>query len=1035
MDGVNGAGPEGAHRELIARIRTALDGRRQSEVARDAGIGPSTLSNILNAKTVPTLTTLDVLARTLGIGGPALVELRRLRERADVRTRRIGGYLTAARDAAREHPYAGVLPGIAPPLAAVYLSQRVHPWERPSEAGALPADDLLTGGSSCVVLAGPGGGKSSLLRTWLRRGTEEWLDGRGGERVPVLVPAAALVHAPLADAVAASVNLELEGLVEKLPTGFFATEPQPGAGWLVLVDGLDEVTDGAARHKVLRRLAEISRGEGSGLYRFIVATRPLSGGELDLLGVDLPRYQLQPFGREDLPLVAGSWFRCLEVPDPEGTTRRFLRALEQTRLAALAHVPLMTAMLCQLHAAAPEQPLPAGRGQVYRDFVELLHRQQYRVGAPHPLPRLSAGLPGALAAAERTLGHLPGLIAHLAAARLAGDTAPAIDFLCALPEARRPPQVPEADWRAFLDTAARRSGLLTAGGGDLVFLHQTLLEHLAAQHLLRDPKEGARAIRRVFHQRGTCGPRVPLSAYSTGTPPGVRPRVWFFRYWQPPEDLSYAGFLLDAAHEAGLTLRRSPLRRLAARGGLPGWRFVASLAAMGTRLPDDVVAAAAASLHAQAADPAPGNSHRRVAAEALARLGDPRGADLLHALAGASDHGKRNFERLRAAQALVEHGDPRGPAALLALSRDAGASGPIRTEAAAVSARIGDPRAADVLHAIALDTTVGGPNRLQAATLSGGLHDPRAAEVLHVLALDTRAGDHERVQAAALSARLGDHRAPDLLHGLSFDMTLPVLFRVRASGVLASAGDPRGVQRLHGLGHTPDVGPPARLAAGEALAALDKSRAAEVFHVLASEQDERSDDSRHAQRHRVHAAEKPVELADPRGPGLLLALSRDPDVGAFPRVRAAGSLAALGEPAAAGQLLALAGAAELPAEARLEAGVALAGLGDRRASPVLRLLALRPEVSDRLRVAAAQALVDLGDPAAAELLHAVIPLFRPNVFGAYLLDVPRLLAELGDPQAAELLATLPAETRYGTYDTAQVQRVLTLLREHRPDPA
>ncbi|WP_189746113.1 NACHT domain-containing protein [Streptomyces nojiriensis] len=989
VEAVGGTGPAGAHRELIARIRSALAGRRQSEVARDAGIQPSTLSNVLNAKAVPTLTTLDLLARALDVTGPDLVELHRLRARADARTRRIGDYLTAARDAAREHPYAGVLPGIAPPLAAVYLNQRVHPWERASGAGSLPADDLLAGGRTCVVLAGPGGGKSSLLRTWLHRGTEPWLEGRGGVQVPVLVPAAALVDAPLADAVAAAVNRDLDGLVERLPPAFFATEPQRGAGWLVLVDGLDEVTDGAARRKVLRRLADTSRGTHTGLYRFIVATRPLPGPELDLLGADVPRYELQPFGRDDLPLVAASWFRCLEVPDPEDTTRRFLRALDRTRLAALAHVPLMTAMLCQLHAAAPEQPLPAGRGQVYRDFIELLHRHQRRAGSPHTLP---------LAAAEDALDRLPGLIAHLAAERLAGSTTPALDFLCSGLEALRPPRVPEHDWRAFLETAARRSGLLVPRGGDLVFLHQTLLEHLAARHLVRDPKEGARAIRRAFHRRRRHAPGIPLSPYATGTPPGIRPRVWFlFRYWQPPSDLSSTGFLLDAAHEAGLTLRRSPLRRLARRGGLPGWEFIASLAAMGTWLPDDVVATVAESLHAYGLRKAHTRS-REEAAEALTRLGDPRGPDQLHALTARSD--SSDSARLRAGAALVEHGDPRGPAALLAFSRDADASGHVRIAAAALTSRTGDPRGADVLRALALDPEI---------------------------------ADHERVEAAAQSAGVGDPRAADLLHTLSADTTVGVLFRVKAADLLASSGDPRGAERLRVLGHSRNVAVSARSAAGEALVRLAEPEAAEVFHRLATERGELPNDVlHHAQSSRIEAARRLVTLGDPRGPGLLLAFSRAPEVGCFPRVRAAISLAAVDKPAAAEQLHALTRSVDLPDEARLDAAVHLAGLGDRRASPVLHRLALRPGTADHSRMQAARALVALGDPGAAGLLRALPPLFRPSVHSDLLLDVPRLLAELGDSHAAELLTKLAPDQRPGAYDRAEARRILTLLQEPRP---
>ncbi|MCX5009981.1 helix-turn-helix domain-containing protein [Streptomyces sp. NBC_00555] len=1017
MEGLSTEVPGGAHRELIARIRTALAGRKQSEVARDAGIQPSTLSNILNAKAVPTLTTLDVLARALGITGPALVELRRLRERADVRTRRIDGYLAAARDAAREHPYAGVLPGTTPPLAAVYLRQRVRRAAEAAGAATVPADEVPAGGRVCVILAGPGGGKSSLLRTWLARGTGRWLKGRGEESVPVLVPAADLVDAPLADALAASVNRELEGLVEKLPAAFFGSEPQPGAGWLVLVDGLDEVTDAAARHKVLRRLADASGGEHAGLYRFIVATRPLPGRELDLLGTDVPHYALQPFGRDDLPLIAGNWFRCLEVADPEGTTRRFLRALEQTRLAALAQVPLMTAMLCQLHAAAPDQPLPAGRGQLYREFVDLLHRQQHRAGS-HGLPVLTAGLgrygPGALAAAEEALDHLPELIARLAAERQAGNTRPALDVLCEQPRARRPARVPEGDWRAFLDTAARRGGLLIPRGGDLVFLHQTLLEHLAARHVLRDPKEGARAIRRAFHQPRRCRPAFPMSVYATGTPPGVRPRAWGLRYWAPPADSSSTGFLLDAAHDAGLGLRRSPLRRLASRGGLPGWEFVAAQAHMGTRLPDDVVAKAVGHLHAYTG-PEFSAPIRTQAAEALTRLGDPRGPDLLYGF--AVDASCPEFDRFRVAGALVEHGDPRGPAWLFVVSGDPAVSSKVRRDAAAALAAIGDPRAAGQFLAIALARSSSGRDRVPAAESAAELGDPRALDALYALCLAPDMPAAYRVAAAEALATRGDPRGPASLLSVSLEVNVQQAVRVRAAGALVSAGDPRGADRLHALGLSSGGPGQARLEAGVALAGIGDPRAAEVFHSLAANRGE-------GQHDRIRAAKQLAALGDPRSHGLLLALSRDPGISGSPRVEAATALAALDEPAAAEQLHALTWARALSTRDQLAAAVALAGLGDRRAAHALHLLALCPEVPDPSRVNAARALVGLGDPHAAGLLRALPALLDPNTFGDYLLDVPRLLAGLGDARAAELLAALPAPLWPGEQTSNLVRGIL-----------
>lgn len=265
--------------------------------------------------------------------------------------------IAAAQLIARDHPYPGVIPGTMPPLASVYLHQKATPLtdvasddvdEEEIEdmavdartgplvgagSGPLAAEEALFGGQTCLVFAGPGGGKSSLLRTRLAAGVERWLSGNVDARVPVLVSASALTDLPLAQALATAVNTDLAayGLIEELPPGFFADRPQSRAGWLILVDGLDEVADSRARQRVLNKLAAVSTREHSALYRFIVATRPLPDGELDLLdkGVPqhhvVPRYELKPFDPEDLKGVAISWFRALGLPDPGQTADQFTR--------------------------------------------------------------------------------------------------------------------------------------------------------------------------------------------------------------------------------------------------------------------------------------------------------------------------------------------------------------------------------------------------------------------------------------------------------------------------------------------------------------------------------------------------------------------------------------------------------------------------------------------------------------------------------------------------------------------------------------
>ncbi|MEU4089254.1 NACHT domain-containing protein [Streptomyces aureus] len=747
------AGPGGTHTELVDRIRKLMTARKMSQasLATAAGLYKAAVSKILNEKSVPHVDTLDRLADALDVTGTALSELHQLRDRAEPRRRSLDSYLHAARNAARDHPYPGVLSGTTPPLAAVYLRQQASrrtesepetaDCEGIPHSGAgevLPAEQLLADGQMCLILAGPGGGKSSLLRTHLTRSIEQWLAGHGGNALPVLIPAAELDRFPLIQALAAAANAELRsyGLVDELPAAFFATPPRPGVRWLVLVDGLDEITDPAARQRVLRTVATVAGGEHATLYRFAIATRPLPDAELSHLGSGVPRYDLLPFVPEDLRTVASGWFRESGLSDPEKAATRFTQTLNRTGMTGLARIPLMLSMLCQLHAAAPDRPLPKTRGRIYGDFITELHKRQHAPGPGGIRDQTCASLDrygrNAEAQAGRTLDHLHQLIAHLAAERHSGNTLPAITIVESLPEAKHPTRIPPDEWRTFPGTCLSRSGLLTTRAGEHVFLHQTLLEYLAARHATRDPQNCAHALHQTFH----------LPAQPAGSrPPGAGHQPWYRRrYWKAPADLSYCGFLLDAAHHgdpsAGLPgdpAAATPyLARLASsKAGLEGCVFIAAQVRLGTPVPQDVIHSAADVCHGLARDTTLDRLYRLKAAGALAELKDVRAADLWHDL--ARDTTLDTYYRMEAVRALAE---------------------------------LSGERAADLWHDLARDTTLDRLYRLKAAGALAELRDLRAADLWQELARDTTFNGRRRLEAARALTKLGREHAADLWHDL-----------------------------------------------------------------------------------------------------------------------------------------------------------------------------------------------------------------------------------------------------------------------------
>ncbi|MFD9222519.1 NACHT domain-containing protein [Streptomyces sp. NPDC060064] len=804
-----------ARDELKRRLRDALERKGWSQAALvkqlellGTPLSKGAVSQALNlAKAAPSLDTLNKIAAALDVQAEDGLALRRLRQRAAHGPDRWEVYLRAARRAALEHPYPGVLPGITPPLASVHLCQRALAHDREPEQylselarhdreAWVPGEEILTRESSCWVLAGPGGGKSSLLRMGLAASVDRWLGEGADNTAPVLVPAAELnVRRPFPEVIAESVTAELSayGLLEVLPADFFGTPPRPGVRWQIMIDGLDEITDSAGRRRVMEGLHNLALGADTSLYQFVVATRPLPTDELVQLGEGMPQYDLQPFAAEQLPAFAEQWFGKLGLPDPHGAAIAFNNTLEDAGLVELARTPLMATMLCQLRATAPEGPLPIGRGEVYERFITLLHDRQHADSGGGITAQTTATLgrygPAALAKAHHTIDRVETLVAHLAAERYKGNEDAALTIISSHAHAARPDRIPQKAWEAFLDEMLRRSGLLTVHADEITFLHQTLVEHLAARHATSDPEASAHVFHELFEQ--------PWTRHSA---------PWSRKTWKRPEqEDSYTGFLLDAWQSQGTDIGR-PLRRLAVRGGLTACEFIADQKALGTAIPRKVVAAAAATLEAMIRRSNPGDDRRVDAARTLSALGDPRGRDHLADLATGL-----------------------------------GVIGPLRVDAARRLAVLGDPRGLDILAVLA-----------SGSDLSTGKLDRQRKKVAHMMA--TYFFDHpqrhnmaatyygpqvcglQRVEAAATLGMLGDSRAAGLLSALvtGADIDLLAEHRVIAADFLVNP-DSLCVDALVDIATESRHWSKARVDAAKLLLNFDEPRALVILESLATD--------------------------------------------------------------------------------------------------------------------------------------------------------------------------------------------------------
>ncbi|MFH8692845.1 NACHT domain-containing protein [Streptomyces anulatus] len=834
VSGTEAVGRSGANKQLAKRLKRhqVVSGMNQAELAKRSGLSQAAVSNALTDKKGPPL--VDSCKRILAaleLPEAETRELLILRSRAASGPDPLDAYLEAVERAAREHPHP-LTAGRSTGLAEVYQGQQVRLHQahndigagrsqRASETELLPATEIAIDGGKCVVIAGPGGGKSSLLRSFLTVAVRRWKAGDTVAAIPVLIQAADLDGVTLPAALAKAT----EALLWKSAPGhgvyaeeFFRDQPHADLPWLVLVDGLDEILDFDARKNVLRSIAAFTEAGLHSTYRFLIATRPVANQELDILG-DVPHYDLLPFAEDDLSQVAQLWFGALGLTNPEQQTTHFISALDRANLAGLARTPLMAAMLCQLHADDPDSRLPHSRGDLYEAFLDLLRKRQHTADAAgiheQTLRTLDHWGPAALSWGQSISDRMPTWIDHLAAEHYAGNAVSAIDFIASQPEAQRPERMPHDVWKNFLTSCLRRSGLLVERAGTFDFLHQTILEYCAASYVIRNGQAPAL----IRHALLGFGSKHPLWYGLSGFRYLMQQRTHRSR---SRSGASYLGFLLDAVPDSWHTTRT--LKRMIKVEGILGLDRLSQLAQLGTRLPSKVSEISMARLQSAAEDEVLNSFSRVWSARLLCNFDRVCGTNLLDALAcdpavGLDPDNIESFlresdsdrdlyfaeeqdERVVAAEHLADLGDARGAVHFRRLIMDNTLHSTFRLAVARMLKELGDPCIKEIIDDLVWDYTLEKPTRVLAALLLESEDAPHCITLLRSLALDMKS---DYMLAAWYLAKkhleegLGETRITDILDGLAGDPRLPACDRLEVAQWLTELSDERGVLRIESL--------------------------------------------------------------------------------------------------------------------------------------------------------------------------------------------------------------------------------------------
>ena len=388
-----------------------------------------------------------------------------------------------------------------PPLEEVYVS--LHMGDvRTDDVEAIGASlsivQAMQGHEKLVILGEPGAGKSTLM-DWLTLvfcGEIEQAELRAiGDLLPIYLPlrACAVDARPLHELMA---DPKLLPFSVAAPANFFETQLNKG-GCLVLLDGLDEVVDSAARDTVAEKINHLVRAFPKNRY---VVTCRTAGWKEGLFTFDFARLLIRDFSDLDAQRFVSGWYRAVRTQEvqgrvglsDEGRKRALAKAQRQASteaqalidalaanlsLSELARNPLILSLIALVHYR--RRDLPQGRGKLYQECLEILLDVWDREDKEIDARDLS------LNAKETVLRNIA---YDFHTEGLTEADAPTLEAIIK-------PLLPDLDCNldaeAVLKQIEERSGILVARTLEsYVFAHRTLQEYLTAKVLASSSAQG-----------------------------------------------------------------------------------------------------------------------------------------------------------------------------------------------------------------------------------------------------------------------------------------------------------------------------------------------------------------------------------------------------------------------------------------------------------------------------------------------------------------------------------------------------------------
>ena len=219
-----------------------------------------------------------------------------------------------------------------------------------------------------VALGGPGSGKSTVTRylTWAAAQKDAALPGALRQKLPFRISSP-----EFARELAATPIDFFEFVLQR--AGSFAPAVRRAheeRRLLLIVDGLDEVTDLALAEEVNRQLNRFLRNGAYADVAVLITSR-IVGYHPEGALAELPTVTLAPLSLSEIERFLSNWFAQLDGIDATAMTKRLLARLDRdARMLELASTPLLLTVLALLQARS--ERLPNERAQLYAAATETL---------------------------------------------------------------------------------------------------------------------------------------------------------------------------------------------------------------------------------------------------------------------------------------------------------------------------------------------------------------------------------------------------------------------------------------------------------------------------------------------------------------------------------------------------------------------------------------------------------------------------------------------------------------------------------------